>query len=62
MNLSELLSKGLVEPFQSNPEDVKNEIDIAKNDLSSAKKMMAINEWAGLTMRPIMQCCKQEEH
>ena len=45
MSLSELLSKGLVEKFQSNPKDVKNEIDIAKNDLSSAKKMMTIDEW-----------------
>ena len=32
MNLSELLSKGLVEKFQPDPKDVKNEIDIAKND------------------------------
>lgn len=30
MNLSELLSKGLVEKFQPDPKDVKNEIDIAK--------------------------------
>lgn len=45
MNLSELLSKGLVEKFQPDPKDIKNEIDIAKNDLSSAKKMIAIDEW-----------------
>ena len=32
MNLSELLSKGLVEKFQPDPKDIKNEIDIAKND------------------------------
>jgi hypothetical protein len=38
MNLSELLSKGLVEKFQPDPKDIKNEIDIAKNDLLSAKK------------------------
>lgn len=45
MSLSELLSKGLVEKFQSDKEQVKNEIDIAKNDLSSAKKMLSIEEW-----------------
>ena len=45
MNLSELLSKGLVEKFQPNREDIKNEIDIARNDLSSAKKMITIDEW-----------------
>jgi len=45
MSLSELLSKGLVEKFQSDKEQVKNEIEIAKNDLSSAKKMLSIDEW-----------------
>ena len=45
MNLSDLLSKGLVEKFQSNPQQIKNEIEIAKNDLSSAKKMLSIEEW-----------------
>jgi uncharacterized protein (UPF0332 family) len=45
MNLSELLSKGLVEKFQSDQEQIKNEIDIAKSDLTSAKKMLTIDEW-----------------
>ncbi len=45
MNLSDLLSKGLVEKFQSDPAQVKNEMEIAKNDLSSAKKMLTIEEW-----------------
>lgn len=45
MNLSELLSKGLVEKFQSSPEQIRGEIDIAKSDLSSAKKMISIDEW-----------------
>jgi uncharacterized protein (UPF0332 family) len=45
MNLSELLSKGLVEKFQSNPENIRNEIDIAKNDIYSARKMISIAEW-----------------
>ena len=45
MNLSELLSKGLVEKFQSDPDQVKNEIEIAKSDLSSAKNMLGIEEW-----------------
>jgi uncharacterized protein (UPF0332 family) len=45
MNLSDLLSKGLVEKFQSDPAQIKNEMEIAKNDLASAKKMLAIQEW-----------------
>ncbi|PJB97533.1 MAG: hypothetical protein CO079_07075 [Nitrosopumilales archaeon CG_4_9_14_0_8_um_filter_34_10] len=45
MNLSDLLSKGLVEKFQSDQVQIKNEMDIAKNDLTSAKKMLTIQEW-----------------
>lgn len=45
MNLSDLLSKGLVEKFQSDPAQIKNEMEIAKNDLASAKKMLTIHEW-----------------
>lgn len=45
MNLSDLLSKGLVEKFQSDPAQIKKEMDIAKNDLASAKKMLTIQEW-----------------
>ena len=45
MNLSDLLSKGLVEKFQSDPVQIKKEMDIAKNDLASAKKMFTIQEW-----------------
>lgn len=45
MNLSDLLSKGLVEKFQSDPEQIKKEMDIAKNDISSAKNMLTIREW-----------------
>jgi uncharacterized protein (UPF0332 family) len=45
MNLSDLLSKGLVEKFQSDPEQIKNEMNIAKSDISSAKRMLEIGEW-----------------
>jgi hypothetical protein len=33
MSLSDLLSKGLVEKFQSDQDQIKKEMDIAKNDL-----------------------------
>ncbi len=46
MNLSDLLSKGLAEKFQSDPAQIKKEMDIAKNDLASAKKMLTIQEWS----------------
>lgn len=46
MNLSDLLSKGSIEKFSSsNPNHLKNEIDIAINDVSSAKKIISIGEW-----------------
>lgn len=45
MNLSDLLSKGLVEKFQSDLVQITGEMDIAKNDLASAKKMLTIQEW-----------------
>jgi uncharacterized protein (UPF0332 family) len=45
MNLSDLLSKGLVEKFQSDPEQIEKEMGIAKNDISSAKNMLTIREW-----------------
>ncbi|MGI0102119.1 MAG: hypothetical protein ACREA7_05935 [Nitrosotalea sp.] len=45
MNSSDLSSKGLVEKFQSDPAQVKNEMEIANNDLASAKKLLAIQEW-----------------
>lgn len=45
MNLSDLLSNGLVEKFQSDQEQIKKEMDIAKNDISSAKNMLTIQEW-----------------
>lgn len=45
MNLSDLLSKGLVEKFQSDPVQITKEMDIAKSDISAAKKMLTIQEW-----------------
>ena len=45
VNLSELLDKGLVEKFQSDEGQIKDEVDIARSDLSSAKKMLGISEW-----------------
>ena len=45
MNLSDLLNKGLVEKFQSDPAQIKNEMEIASNDLASAKNMLGIQEW-----------------
>ena len=45
MNLSDLLSKGLVEKFHSDTAQIKKEMDIAKNDIASAKKMLTIQEW-----------------
>jgi uncharacterized protein (UPF0332 family) len=45
VNLSELLKKNLVEKFESDSRQIKNEIEIAKSDLVAAKKMLTIQEW-----------------
>ncbi len=45
VNLSDLLKKNLVEKFQSDQVQIKNELAIAKNDLGAAKKMLGIQEW-----------------
>jgi len=39
------LSERLVEKFQSDQEQIRNEMDIAESDLSSAKNMLGIDEW-----------------
>ena len=45
MNLSELLEKRLVEKFSSNESQIKDEMDIAKSDIVSPKKMLDVKEW-----------------
>jgi uncharacterized protein (UPF0332 family) len=45
VNLSDLLKKNLVEKFQSDAAQIKNELEIAKNDLAAANKMLGIQEW-----------------
>jgi len=45
VSLSELLRKGLIEEYQSDENQIRDEADIAKSDLASAKKMLGIEEW-----------------
>lgn len=45
MNLSDLLRNRLVEKFETDPEQVKNEMGIARSNVKSAKKMLEIKEW-----------------
>ena len=45
MSLSDLLRSGLIEKYLSDEEQIRNEVEIARNDLSSAKKMLGIEEW-----------------
>ena len=45
MNLSDLLSKGLIEKFQSDKDQIQNEIKNAQKKLESSEKMLEINEW-----------------
>ncbi len=44
-SLSELLKNGLVEKYQSDEDQIRNEVEIAKSDLASAKHMLGIQEW-----------------
>lgn len=45
VNLSELLGKGFVQKFESDKDQIKNEIEIAKRDVMSSRKMLGIEEW-----------------
>lgn len=45
MNLSDLLKGRLVEKFEADPEQIKNEMEIAKSNLKSAKRILEIKEW-----------------
>lgn len=45
MNLSDLLKNRLVEKFEAKPEQIKNEMEIAKSNLKSAKRILGIDEW-----------------
>lgn len=45
MNLSDVLKQDLVEKFESDKEQIKNEIDNANKKMTSAKNVLGINEW-----------------
>ena len=45
MNLSDLLKNDLVEKFQSDKEQIRNEIKNTEKQLKSADKMLGIDEW-----------------
>ena len=45
MSLSELLRSGLIEKFESNEDQIRNEAEIARGDLASAKNILRIGEW-----------------
>lgn len=45
MNLSDLLKKDLVETFESDKEQIGNEMGSANKNLASAKNMLGIQEW-----------------
>ncbi|CDI06247.1 HEPN domain-containing protein [Candidatus Nitrosotenuis uzonensis] len=45
MNLSDLLKQDLVEKFESDKDQVGNEMEGAGKNLASAKNMLGIDEW-----------------
>ena len=45
MNLSDLLKQDLVEKFESDKEQIGNEIGSANKNITSAKNMLRIEEW-----------------
>lgn len=45
VNLSDLLKQDRVEEFESDINQIKNEIENADAKLKSAKNVLAINEW-----------------
>ena len=45
IDLSELLRKVLIEEFQSDREQIKNELAIAKEDIDSSRNLLKIKDW-----------------
>ena len=45
MSLSELLRSGLIEKFESDEDQIRNEAEIARSDLASAKEILRIGDW-----------------
>ena len=45
MNLSDLLKQDRVEKFESDKDQIKNELENASAKLKSAKNVLGINEW-----------------
>jgi uncharacterized protein (UPF0332 family) len=45
MDLSDLLKNRLIEKFKTGPEQVKNEMEIAKSNVKSARRILQIEEW-----------------
>jgi len=45
MNLSDLLKQDKVEKFESDKDQIKNELENASAKLKSAKNVLGINEW-----------------
>lgn len=45
MNLSDLLKSRLVEEFEASPEQVRNEMEIARGNVRSARRILEIQEW-----------------
>lgn len=42
MSLRDLLKTGQIEEYESDPEQIKNEIELARQDLAAAKKMLSL--------------------
>ena len=45
MSLSDLLRKGLIEKFGSDADQVRNQVELARTDLASAKMILDIGDW-----------------
>lgn len=45
MNLNDLLSKRLIEPFKADRQLVKDQMELAKSKLKSANNILKIGEW-----------------
>ena len=45
MSLSALVRNGLIEKFESNEDQIRNEAEIARGDLASAKSILEIGDW-----------------
>lgn len=62
MSLSELSRKRIIEKFESDPQQVRDQMDLARAKIKSANNILGISEWEEARTPPITPCRRPEGH